>query len=89
MKRLWLLTAVLLLVPLQGQESDPFLDKMIAFDKVWNQFQLEYLGCPHTYTTDSSGVLTNCSGTGSMNVTKLNAAKRAAMKLFHLVPEPQ
>lgn len=83
------LTVFLFMVPLQGQESDPFLDKMINFDKKWLAFKLEYLGCPRSYVTDTTGILTNCSGTGSLDYQKLKAASKAAQNLFRLIPEPQ
>ena len=78
---------LLLLVPLRGQEPDPFFDKMVKFDKAWMAFKLEYLGCPISYLTDTSGHLTNCSGTGSMDVAKLRNAKKAAIELFGLTQQ--
>lgn len=87
MRKPWLM-ALFLLVPLQGQEPDLFYDKMVKFDREWNQFKLEYLGCPRSYTTDSMGRLVNCSGTGSLDYQKLKKAKAAAASLFDLIPAP-
>lgn len=84
--RIGLLTVCLCLAPLQGQESDPFLDRMISFDKAWMEFKLEYLGCPRSFQTNTFGVLTNCSGTGSLDLKKLKAASKKAQKLFRLRP---
>lgn len=87
MKRVWWLAGLLFLVPLPGQESDPFLDRLVRFDKAWAAFKLEYIGCPNRPITNSDGVLQNCTGTGSLDYKKLMAAKREAMKLFRLRPE--
>lgn len=85
--RRYLLAALLLLVPLQGQGPDPFFDKMVAFENHWGAFKLEYLGCPsHSYQTDSTGRLMNCSGAGSMDYQKFKKARRAAEILFDLQP---
>ena len=87
MRKPWLM-ALFLLVPLQGQESDQFYDKMVKFNQAWTQFVTEYLGCPMTYQTDTLGHLQDCSGTGSLDYQKLKKAKAAAASLFDLVPAP-
>lgn len=88
MKR-WSWMVVLLLVPLQGQEYDPFLRKLLAFEKEYQAFKLEYLGCPTYPLTNLNGILQNCSGTGSINVKKFRDASKKAQALFDLIPKPQ
>ncbi len=88
MRRLLFAMVLLFMAPYGAQESDPFLEKMIRFDKAWTQFKLEYLGCPSRPFTNSDGILQNCSGTGSHNQKKFKDAKREAERLFGLVPEP-
>lgn len=90
MKHSLLITILFLGVclPTSPEEIDGFGEKLLSFEKAYQALKLEYLGCPQRPQTNTDGVLINCSGTGSLNVQKLKKARKAAEKLFDLVPAP-
>lgn len=82
----WLLVLFLLL-PLPADDSD-FYARLVDFHKKYISFVLEYEGCSQHVVVNNAGTPQNCESAGSFDVKKFNASKKAAMKLYGLVPAP-
>jgi len=82
----WFL-ALFLLLPLPAADDD-FGDRLVNFNTKYQSFVLEYLGCSPHAQTNNAGIPQDCVSAGSFNLKKFNASKKAAMRLYGLVPAP-
>jgi hypothetical protein len=83
---LWFVIAILAWQPMPAEDSD-LNDRMINFGFKWNAFVLEYRGCSQHARTNDAGIPMDCQdGSGSFDLKKWNAAKKAAEKLFEIGP---